>query len=418
MNKLQALTQKHAWILPLTILLVAALIIFALIASKPKPPKKETQEKAWLISTETVSITQAHPQIELLARVESPYKATLSAALSADILRVPVRDGQSVKQGEVLLQLDARESTLSLSQRQADIDELDALIDAEKLRYLSDRRALKEETRLLDIAKQSLDRQASLKASNLVAQERYDNAESSLAKQALSVNARELNVADHPNRLRQLEARRARALTLLKDARIDLERAQIKAPFDGIITRVTAAPGERVQLGQALVTLYDRNNIELRAQVPDKYLSLINNALSQGVHIQAQALSQQPEVALQLLRLSGQASLNNGGIDALFKPLSEEHNLVLNKALRLRIDMPALTGVVTLPVSAIYGTQRIYRVEDGRLQSLQVKVLGKQFSEASQDRVIIRSKLLKEGDRIITTQLPNAISGLKVIERS
>ncbi len=418
MNKLQTLTQKHAWILPLTILLVAALIIFALIASKPKPPKKETQEKAWLISTETVSITQAHPQIELLARVESPYKATLSAALSADILRVPVRDGQSVKQGEVLLQLDARESTLSLSQRQADIDELDALIDAEKLRYLSDRRALKEETRLLDIAKQSLDRQASLKASNLVAQERYDNAESSLAKQALSVNARELNVADHPNRLRQLEARRARALTLLKDARIDLERAQIKAPFDGIITRVTAAPGERVQLGQALVTLYDRNNIELRAQVPDKYLSLINNALSQGVHIQAQALSQQPEVALQLLRLSGQASLNNGGIDALFKPLSEEHNLVLNKALRLRIDMPALTGVVTLPVSAIYGTQRIYRVEDGRLQSLQVKVLGKQFSEASQDRVIIRSKLLKEGDRIITTQLPNAISGLKVIERS
>ncbi|WP_156499983.1 HlyD family efflux transporter periplasmic adaptor subunit, partial [Oleiphilus sp. HI0061] len=202
---------------------------------------------------------------------------------------------------------------------------------------------------------------------------------------------------------------------------------QIRAPFDGIVTSVKVAPGERIQMGQALVSLYDRKNMELRAQVPDKYLALISDALQQGINIQATALSHQSEIPLQLLRLSGQASLSNGGVDALFRPASEEHNLILNKALRLRIDMPALTNVFTLPVSAIYGTNRIYRIEEGRLQSLNIEVLGKQLlslstnsanEETLQDRVIIRSKHLGDGDKVTTTQLPNAISGLKVKERS
>ncbi|KZY33659.1 hypothetical protein A3749_08610 [Oleiphilus sp. HI0078] len=427
MNTFQNLRQKHSWFLPVIILAVAALIIFALVVSKPKPPKKETKEKEWLVSSIILKETQAQPQVELLARVESPFDSTLSAAITADVMQVPVREGISVKMGDLLVQLDAREIELTLAQRQADINELDALIDAEKLRFKTDQDSLVEEKRLLEIAEQALARQAKLKASNLVAQERYDSAESSRAQQALSVNARKLNIADHPNRLKQLQAKKVRALTLLKDAEIDAERAQIRAPFDGIVTSVKVAPGERIQMGQALVSLYDRKNMELRAQVPDKYLALISDALQQGINIQATALSHQSEIPLQLLRLSGQASLSNGGVDALFRPASEEHNLILNKALRLRIDMPALTNVFTLPVSAIYGTNRIYRIEEGRLQSLNIEVLGKQLlslstnsanEETLQDRVIIRSKHLGDGDKVTTTQLPNAISGLKVKERS
>ena len=168
--------------------------------------------------------------------------------------------------------------------------------------------------------------------------------------------------------------------------------------------------------------------MEIRAQVPDKYLSLIRSALSKGTLIKASAQNFQENVELQLLRLSGQANTSNGGVDALFKPASKNHTLVLNKALEIRIDMPALENVVVLPISAIYGTQRIYRVEEGRLQSVNVSILGKQLSTPSPndyqenstrlDKVIISSELLKDGDKITITQLPNAISGLKIRERN
>jgi len=82
------------------------------------------------------------------------------------------------------------------------------------------------------------------------------------------------------------------------------------------------------------------------------------------------------------------------------------------------VTLPPLQNVATLPLSAIYGSNRIYRIENERLQSINVTILGKQFSSTdAQDRVIIQSKALKNGDIIATTQLPTAISGLKVIKR-
>jgi multidrug efflux pump subunit AcrA (membrane-fusion protein) len=422
MARFQELQQKHAWFLPLLILLIAALIVFALVATKPKPPKQETTEKEWLVSAVQVEFGSAQPQIELLASVESPFSSTLSAAITADVLTVPVRDGQHVKQGDILISLDPREIRLIVAQHQANVDELDALIRAENMRFQSDQKALKEEQRLLTIAKQALKRQATLQASKLVAQERYDSAESARAQQALSVNARELNIADHPNRLSQLKARRDRANTLLKDAKIDAEKASIRAPFDGVVTQVNVAPGERIQMGQALVSLYDKDNMEIRAQVPDKYLTLIRRALTQDTAIKASTQNFEEQIDLALVRLSGQVNTRNGGLDALFQPANEKHNLVLNKALQVRLNMPALSGVVTLPIAAIYGTNRIYRIEEGRLQSMEVDILGKRLvqrpgHEGEGDLVIVRSDALKTGDKIAITQLPNAISGLKVKER-
>jgi len=422
MSRLSTLNQQHKWILPLIILVVAGLIITLLIATKPTPPKKDIKEKEWLVSSEQLQFSSASPQITLLGHVESPFDSTLSAAISADVLTVPVREGQIVKQGQVLITLDARETNLVVAQRQADVNELQAQIIAENNRFETDKASLNEEQQLLNIAIKSVERQAKLKASKLVAQERYDNAESQRAQQALSLNARKLNIADHPSRLKQLQARLVRAKTSLSDALIDAERTQIIAPFDGVITAVNIAQGERVQIAQSLISLYDRENMEVRAQIPDRYVSLIKVALAKHTNIHAQTTSYGNTSQLKLERLSGQANRGTGGIDALFIQVQTSEDLyaglILNSTLKIQVKLPPLENVVTLPLSAIYGSNRIYRIEEGRLQSIDVTILGKQLSsDGEQDRVIIRSKVLKNYDAIATTQLPNAISGLKVIER-
>jgi len=422
MSSFRTLNQNHKWLLPLIILVVAGLIITALIATKPTPPKKEITEKSWLVSSEHLQFTSASPDITLLGHVESPFDSTLSAAISADVLAVPIRDGQFVEKGQVLITLDAREINLIVAQRQADVKELKAQIKSEANRFEMDKASLSEEQRLLDIAIQGVKRQAKLKASKLVAQERYDNAESQRAQQALSLNARKLNIADHPSRLNQLKARLVRAQTTLSDALIDAERTLITAPFDGVITAVNISPGERAQVGQSLISLYDLENMEVRAQIPDRHVSLIKTTLSKQATIHAFTTSYGKTSKLKLERLSGQANRGTGGIDALFTPAQslEEHGsaLILSSTLKIQVTLPPLDNVVTLTLSAIYGSNRVYRIEDGRLQSINVDILGKQLSNnGEQDRVIIRSKVLKNGDAITTTQLPNAVSGLKVNER-
>tara|TARA_R110002072_G_scaffold163353_2_gene315831 strand:+ start:8923 stop:10182 length:1260 start_codon:yes stop_codon:yes gene_type:complete len=415
MNKFKALHQQHIWFTPLVLLLAVGLIIFYLLATKPVPPKQQTPEKEWLVATETITFQTSTPQINLLGRITNPFDSNLSAGIIADVVQVPVRDGMQVKAGDILIKLDDKEIKLTVEQRKADVAELNAQINAEKNRYASDQLALKEEQRLLTIAENAVKRQAKLQASKLVAQERYDNAESQRAQTALSVNARKLMLADHPSRLAQLKARLKRAETLLSNALLDAERSTIKAPFDGVITSVSVSPGERVQIGQALVSLYDNNNMELLAQIPDRYVSEIRQALNNGKNITALSSRFGETKELSLQRLSGQVKQGSGGINGIFIPKEAKPNFVLNNAVEILVSLPKIENSISLPLSAIYGADRIYRVEGGRLQAISIQILGKELDPlGKEDRAIITSKLLSKGDVIATTQLPNAISGLKV----
>lgn len=402
------------WKLPLIIALVAAGVIFVLTATKPSPPKAETTEKAWLVDAEALKFSAHHPTLSLLGTVSSPFEAELTAIIQADVLSVPVREGDRVSQGQVLLSLDKQDVQSRVTQREADLQELEAQMLAENNRYQSDQKLLKEESKLLQVARDAFARQQRLKSSNLVAQERLEQAESQVAQNALAVTARQQAIDDHPNRVRQLEAKISRAKALLADAQRDMKRSDIRAPFDGVVTSVLVAPGERVQVGQLLVGVYDLDQSEVRSQIPDKYLSIIRKALNEGQKIVANAVYQGMAVEFELARLAGQTNLGAGGVDAFFIPVSSREPFILNTTVRLNTRLPALENTFTLPVSALYGTDRIYRVEEGRIYAETTTVLGTLKDLEGRTRIIADSAGFREGDLIITTQLPNAISGLKV----
>lgn len=410
--QLKKLPKKWKW--P-AIFVVAAVVIITLLAlTKPEPKKSEVKEKEWTVSLAEIQFQAHSPELELLGVVQSPFDSRLSAAISADVAHVPVREGQQVRQNDILIELDRRDINLKLAQRQADVDDLRAQIQNELNRYQSDLAALEQEKSLLTIAEAAVQRQAKLKQSNLVAQERYDQAASQRANNALAVNKRELAIQDHPARLSQLKARLARAETALNEARLDAERSIIKAPFNGVITQVNVAPGERVQTGQNLLSLYDQSTMEVRAQIPDRFVAPIKQALRDNQSITASTKHYGVQGTLVLSRLSGQANRGSGGIDALFVQTNHDTPLILNSTLKLKVTLPPFEQVASLPVTSIYGTNRVYRVEEGRIQAHEVNILGRQLYEDDVDHVLIRGDSLKGGDQIMTTQLPNAISGLKV----
>lgn len=405
------------WLYPLIILGLAILVIAVLKSTQPSPSTQESTEKAWLVDTEIAQISAHHPELSLLGTVQSPFESDLSSTIQADVLEVLIREGSRVLQGDNLIKLDQRDIQSRVSQRRSDLAELKATESAEYTRFKADQRSLREEQRLLEVANEAFARQQKLKSSKLIAQERLEQAESAVAQAALAVSARQQAIEDHPNRLSQLKARLARAQALLEDAERDLERSIVTAPFDGTITQVNVAPGDRVQVGQGLLSLYDTRAIEVRAQLPNRHFPEVQTALDQGQPILAEIDHYGQHIAAKLVRIAGQTNANAGGVDAFFVPVDPETNLVLNSAVSVSAKLPALDNTLSLPVSSLYGTNRIYQVIDERLTSTEVNILGRFKDQTGKTRLIFSSPEINNGDVLTTTQLPNAISGLKVITR-
>ena len=410
--------RRASWLLrvvpPLALIGLAVAGFVLLKATRAVTPPVAAQEKSWRVSTIEITPGRLTPNLLLYGAVEAPLEAEIKAAVTADVARVAIREGQTVATGDTLVTLDERDLVLSLRQRQAELKESEAQIASEQARHAANLKALQREKTLLELAERAVARTRNLNTRQLTSEAALDEARQAVEKQALALNTRQLEVDDHAARLDQLQARRARAEALRDQARLDLSRALITAPFAGRVTRIPVAPGDRVRPGDLLLALYPVGDLEIRAQMPFRYLPAARAALAANQPLRATATVDGHPVAAVLDRLGGEASRNSGGVDALFRVSEDAGVLAPGRVLALLVDLPPEETVVALPFEALYGLDRIYRLADGRMAALAVERVGERREAEGRVRVLVRNPELVAGDRIITTQLPNAITGLKV----
>ena len=403
---------------PVIAVLVTALLLVIFKFSQPEPPIKANEEKTWTVQTHQLVDGIKTPQLELYGQVESPHTATITAIINADVVSLEVKEGQVVSKDQLLIKLDEIDARLTLEQRASDVAELEASIESEKNRHKNDLSALKLEKSLVSLAKKKLSREEKTSKSNLTSQNSFDTQKQALQNQELALKARELSVKDHPARLAQLEAKLAHKRALLQQAERDLQRANVSAPFDAIVLATSVSPGERVRPGEELLKLYSTDNVELRAQLPQKYVDTVKQALAREETLSAVVRTAHADVDVLLHRVSGAVSDTGIGVDALFEVNRNDSKLfVMGEVHDVILNLPAITGVYSIPVSSIYGTNRIYRVEEDRLVAINIEKVGVQIKGDNQF-ILVRSDKLAPGDEIITTQLPHAMSGLKVEVRN
>jgi hypothetical protein len=76
--------------------------------------------------------------------------------------------------------------------------------------------------------------------------------------------------------------------------------------------------------------------------------------------------------------------------------------------------LPAEDDVVAVPYQAIYGNSRLYLLLDDRLQGVEVESIGQYIDADGTSLLLVKSSQINNGDEIVVTHLPNAVSGLKV----
>ncbi|WP_432470883.1 HlyD family efflux transporter periplasmic adaptor subunit [Amphritea sp. HPY] len=406
--------RNKGWILPIVILLFAVILFAVLKATKPTAPSRPVQEKQWNVKTVPARFESRQPRLTLYGKVESPRSSTLSSSVTAYVAEQAIAEGNRVSAGQLLIQLDNRDAQLLLTQRQADVDRINAQIEAEKVRYQSDLKALRIERELVSITQRTLERFKNLSSRQAASQNQLDEARRTKQQQALSLNSREQSIADHPNRMAQLTAQQQQASALRDSAALDLERTSIRAPYAGRIASISVAPGDRVRSGDTLLSIYNDRNLEIRAQIPSRFLPRIRSQLAASASIIARAELDGQTLDLQLDRLAGEVGSGRVGVDALLRVVSSGFSLEPGRAIALDVALPAIDRVLALPPQAIYGTDRLYSVTRGRLESHRIIKVGDTIDSQGKPIILVRSDSLQSDDQILATQLPNAISGLLV----
>lgn len=406
-------------LLSLLILTIGGVGFWHLYTTKPQAKPIQKGEKTWIVSTVSVTPKTLAPTLTLYGRVESPRDAVLRApnlTLSAntEVVVVAVLEGEQVKKNQLLVQLDDRDSQLNLTQREAEIADIEAQISVEKQRHENNLVAISYDETLLKLAQESVKRAEQLKQQRVGSQAALEEAQQAVERQMLTIVNRRIEIKTHPARLAQLEAKQVRAIALRDNARLELERTKIVAPFNGIVSQVSVSVGDRVRSGDALLALYDNTALEVRAQIPNRHTGMVLQTLAIGRALAAKAEVNTQPILLGLDRVSGQISRDSGGIDGLFLVIKGGNALRLGQFIKVLLDLPAQTQVVVLPFSAMYGKDRIYKLVAERMQGLTVERVGEYVESTEEAKILVRSPQLKAGDQIVTTQLPNAMEGLKV----
>lgn len=398
-------------LIPFLIVAVGIAGFLLLKMTRPEPVEVSATERSWRVDVQAVEPGTHTPVLALYGEVLAPEQLTVTATLAGRIGERPVAEGQRVSAGDLLVALDDADIGPALAQAEAQVADLEAQIRSEQVRYRTDRAALASEQAIVENARRQLERTRALVDRNLASREALEAATDTAARAELTVNTRQRAVEEHPSRLQSLQAKQAQAEANLESTRRDAARARMVAPFDGIVTGVGVARGDQVSRNEPLLSLYPIDGLELRARVPDVFLAELQDALAAGEALTA--TSADGEHRFRLARFAGTSDAS--GTEAILELEGEPGGLRPGALMPVTLQRAARNNSVSIPFSALYGADSVYLLTtDGRMERATVERIGEAQGESGERRLLVSGNALVAGARLITTHLPNAITGLKV----
>ena len=419
--------------IPLAIFALAIVFFKVMLSTKDESPDIQFKEHVWRVDQTIIEQQTLSPSITLYGKIESSELVNTAAPASSQVEKILVKEGEYIEKGQLMLVLDQADFEPLLKHAQAKVSELHALIKSEELRHQLNVDSLRNEKKLLTLSEKALARAEKVKNQKLGSISETEQAMQAVESRRLSFNLMQFSVNEHSARVEQLQARLVQAEADLAKSQLALQRSKVYAPFSGIVAKVNVAQGDRVNANEKLLSFYSLEKLEIRAKLPINLLYEVQQNLSKGVKLTGQASSSGQQVLVTLERLSGEGQAS--GIDAIFT-IEKQSEIVsdrLNSHLRigsivvLNLQRLAQKNLIKVPYEAMYGTDRLYKIVDQRLELVKVRTIGEyrkinnELKTASQNRssqnqsqLLIRSEALHSGDIILTTHLPNAFTGLKV----
>jgi membrane fusion protein (multidrug efflux system) len=211
------------------------------------------------------------------------HMTSIAPEISGRVVEVPVHENQVVKQGEILLQIDQEPLKIALAGAQAELASARNDIEAQKAAYRQRQADLQMANDNVGLAKREYARREKLFNAKTISESDYDEARNSYSvaqaqvsgvKQDIQRILSDLNgnpeiaPEDHP----KVQAAQAK----VDQAELDLRRATITAPGDGIVSQIdNIRPGTYLTAGRPAFSLVSNNDLWIDANLKETDLTYV-----------------------------------------------------------------------------------------------------------------------------------------------
>jgi len=292
-------------------------------------------------------------------------EATVKAKVAGELMAVTVREGESVKQGQVLARIDLTEVGAKVAAREADVAAAKAqLVWAEKNR----------------------NQQKALLEKSFISQSAFDNIQSNY-----EVAVAKLHAADAE----------------LVVARKSQGDAVLVAPFSGIVSLRHAQPGERVALDAKVISIVDLSQLQLEASVPPAAIGQVK--IGQTMNFRVEGFGER-EFAGRIERINPAATAGSRSISVYAVIDNREGLLRGGMFAQGALTLSRVDNALAVPASAVreeIGQTFVYAIQDGMVKRKNVKV----GAPDPAGRVQVHEGLAA-GDRIVRVNLGSLREGV------
>jgi HlyD family secretion protein len=332
--------------------------------------------------------------------VEAPHRVDIGAQITGTVARVPVAEGQVVRAGEVLIELEAAE--LHAAERQAVVAVTQAQARVRQLREVQGpvaEQAVRTARANLENARSQQLRSEELFQKGFIGAAAVEDARRTveLADAQLRTAQKQLDTAGASGSDFALaQAAVAQAEASLEAARARARYAVIAAVADGTLIARDVEAGDVVQPGKVLMTLSPAGRVQLVVDIDEKNLRLL--ALGQKAVASADAYPQQ-RFAAELAYINPGVNAQTGAVEIKLDVPSPPPYLKQDMTVSVDIEVARRAQALLVPVDAVHdatgASPWVQRVENNRATRRDVR-LG--LSAAGFSEVLDG---LREGDAVL-----------------
>ncbi len=372
-------------LLPILIPVAAVLLTVALVAARPEPPRQEAAVTTPLVEVEPARAAAGDFVVRAQGTVQPRTQTVLVAEVSGTVVEVAgqFNAGGFFRRGDVLLRIDPRDYEAALRRAEAAVANREALLAQERAR-----------------AEQALRDWENLRRpgtpSDLVLRKPY--------------------VAEAEANLRAARAE-------LQQARINMERTVIRAPYDGLLRDKRVDLGQFVGTGTPLAEIYATDMAEIRLPLTEHdamFVNLPQPGDGEGVPMTVTATVAGVSYTWPARLVRSESVIDERSrvlyavarIDDPYRRRADSaHPHVLSFGTFVEAQLPASIGhsVVAVPRLALRSSNQLMLVDaEDRLRLRDVHIVRSDAEFAYVDGGIA------EGDRIIVSSLPAPVEGMAV----
>jgi len=223
-------------------------------------------------------------------------------------------------------------------------------------------------------------------------------------------------------RVNLLKAQRQSVLVQMKEAQLDLERTEIRAPFECRMAKKLAETGQYVTAGMKLAHLYNVGIMEVEVHIPPQDIVWLHFNSGGSVNLKGDPPARARVIfsaAGKKIHWQGFVSRTKGQMEETTRTLpviievkdghpGTEHPLMPGMFVTVEIVGKRVDDLYLLPREAVHEDNSVYVVDDGKVHIKSVKIFRRV------DNQLYVKEGIEEGDQIITRFPGVATEGMKV----